>query len=291
MLLVLASLFEFSFFALFFWAFLILMVVGTAFDRNGREDIKWYLIGIGFIIFGGYYWDAFTFIGPAHIDAAAAITDAKGAVQTAAHPAQDRVVLWHIVSGWHFWAPLLSYLGFGLVYSGFEFGMTIRKAERAFATAWEAFKGNSKTVAKVDAEGKAILNLVEGKMVPVIDRIEHSAILATAKAEGEAHPQFAHAVSIVKDFVNTPVRALDSFFKTNKIIGAVITADKIGVEPKVNKVELAEHIGAWTFLWPAYGLSFVFGDLLHEFFITVANLVASISGRAVKYAFRNTFKV
>jgi hypothetical protein len=76
-----------------------------------------------------------------------------------------------------------------------------------------------------------------------------------------------------------------------RIIGIEATADGTNIEPKINRQQLAESIGCWTIFWPFYALSLIFGDLLNEVFRIIADLVANISGRFVRMAFKDVFKL
>jgi hypothetical protein len=92
--------------------------------------------------------------------------------------------------------------------------------------------------------------------------------------------------SVVKDFIDGATGYSDS----KRIIG--ISANKEGdqIEPKINRVELGESIGCWAVFWPFYAISLIIGDLFTEVFRIVADFLVTISGRAVRMAFRNVFK-
>jgi hypothetical protein len=62
-------------------------------------------------------------------------------------------------------------------------------------------------------------------------------------------------------------------------------------EPLIDKLELAESIGVWTFFWPAYAVSLVIGDLLTEVFNVIAEFLVKISGRFVRFSFADVFKL
>lgn len=287
-----AFLFELTLVALFFWVFVVLLVVGTAFDRRGREEPKWYLIGLGFIAAAAYFWPDFTFFGPSHV---AAVMGTGADAAKVITPAYDRVVLWDLVSGPAFWVPVGSFLGLGLLYSVLEFGLTIRKSARGFAAAWQSFLSKSKTVPVYNTDGSPVITKNgKGQDVPSTQTITYGEMILTAKNQGGTYRHYQEAVDLVRSFVDRPrdFSGLEDFFRQNKIIGAVLTeGDKLSVEPKVDKVELAEHVGAWTFLWPAYAISLIIGDLLTEVFTAIADFLASISGRVVKAAFSDVFKV
>lgn len=269
-----AFLFELTFIALFFWVFLILLVVGTAFDRRGREEPKWYLIGVGFIAAAWYFWNDFTFFGPG---------------------VEGQVVLWSAIASPAFWVPVAWFLGLGLAYSVLEFGLTIRKSARGFAAAWQSFLSKTKTVPVFNADGSpALTKNGQGKEIPATQVLSYGEMILGAKTYGDTYRHYNEAVDMVAAFVQRPrdFSGTEDFFRQNQIIGAVLTdGDKLAVEPKVDKLELASHVSAWTFLWPAYAISLIIGDLLTEVFSAFADFLASISGRVVKAAFSDVFKV
>lgn len=75
----------------------------------------------------------------------------------------------------------------------------------------------------------------------------------------------------------------------HRIIGITAT-DAGGIEPKINRSELAQGIGCWTFFWPFYAISLVIGDLLDEVWRVMADVLVSISGRFVRLTFKDVFK-
>jgi hypothetical protein len=265
-------------------AFFLLLTAATFFDRRTVEAPKWYLLGVSLIGAAVYFWPDFTFFGAAHIDAVMEGTK----VIAKAH---DRVVLWPIVSGWAFWQPVMVYLAAGLIYSCFEFWLVIRKAARSLGAAWTEFTAKTRVVPAYGADGEALFIEREGKQVPSTVTITYGELIKTARSQGAAYRYFQAAVDLVKEFVNNPDRFNWKGRQETQIIGVVGSTDKLSAEPKIDKLELAEHAGAWTFLWPAYLMSLILGDLIVEVFNTVADILVSISGRFVKFAFRDVFKV
>lgn len=89
------------------------------------------------------------------------------------------------------------------------------------------------------------------------------------------------------EFVNN-----DRNYNRNSLI--YVTLDRPTDEtpvPRVNKEELASSIGAWTIFWPAYFASLILGDLFLEIFRWISNVLVTLSGRFVKMAFQDVFKV
>ena len=287
---ILAALFELTLFAAFFWIFIVALLVGVAFDRHGYESPKWYLIGVGFIALAAYFWNDFTFIGNAVVPA---VVEA-GKVVT---PEQTRVVLWDAVTGWSFWSPILAFLGIGIVYSGFEFALAVRRSARAAGRAWEKFIAKTKTVPVFIDNGDKpeMTEAANGARVPKTVELPYSEMISQSKHIGGGYHYYHVATDLVRSFAGSAERYIDGsdadlLGRRTSIIKLDVT-DHLTVVPRVDKVELAEHVGAWTMLWPFYAISLIIGDLLQEVFIAVADFLASISGRAVRFAFRDTFKL
>lgn len=93
--------------------------------------------------------------------------------------------------------------------------------------------------------------------------------------------------AIVRGFIRSHAQGYNY---DQRIIGIDVNETTKEIEPKVNRTQLAESIGCWTFFWPFYAISLIIGDLVTEIFRLVADFVASISGRAVRAAFSNVFK-
>jgi hypothetical protein len=272
--------FEIAFFAILFIA----LTFGTLFDRAGREGPKWYILGVGFIAFVGYYWKDFTFGS-----------------------------LWQLALTWAFWKPVVIYLGIGLVYSGLEFFLDIRRSARYYADQWRRHLAKGQTFPKLDGVGVPIRGLKldsQGKPVmatspnpkagrhspdepatitePVMEVLTRQGTIGESYTivakDGAASGEFNRVNQWSKDFIG-------QYQFRNRIIGLVLSdEDKVTVEPKVNRVELAEHIGAWTFLWPTYAMSLICGRLLTEAFRLAADFFAWVSGRFVRLSFKNVFK-
>lgn len=266
--------------------FFLLLTAATFYDRRTVEAPKWYLVGAAFAGIAVYFWPDFTFFGPAHVDA---VVEAGKEVAKA----HDRVVLWQIVSSWSFWEPMLVYLGLGLIYSCFEFWLVIRKGASALTAAWASFTGKIKALPAYGEDGFPVLKKdgVTGREVPATEEATYAAIIGTARTVGPTYRYFQQAVDLVKSFVNSPESFDWKGRQETKIIGIVLSEDRLTAEPQIDKLELAEHAGAWTFLWPAYAMSLILGDLIVEVFNFFADLLVSISGRFVKFAFRDAFKV
>lgn len=264
--------------------FVVLLGIATYYDRGAHEEPKWYLIGIGFAALMIFFWKDFTFFGPAHVEA---VMEGTKVVSEA----QDRVVLADALAGSGFWMPVLAYLGIGLAYSLLEFGLTIRKAERALSAAWQEFITKTRTVPVLDGEGKPVMTYSGNREVPSTEQVPYRTIIAEARRRGEDYQEHKHAIELTKGFADNP-RSFNWYRRQEaRIVGVEIGQDKLSIGPKVDKGELAEHVGAWTFLWPAYAISLIVGDLFAEFFSLVGSMLAAVSGRVVKFTFRNSFDV
>jgi hypothetical protein len=268
---------------LFAAVFFVLLIVGVTFDRRGKEDVKWWVFGIGLMILAAWQWNHWTFIGDAQV---AAVMDGTKVVAEAT----TRVVLWDAIRSWSFWSPIGYYLLAGLLYSILEFWLDIRRSARFYSAEWQSHLNGFDEIPVLDELGNTIPNPDYDKN----DRFSNTSKMLTrkrtnaevyedVKAKGAASALFNQALKLTSDFVSR-------YSFRNRIIEIKIGTDKLSVEPKVNKVELSEHITAWTFLWPAYAVSLILGDLLVEVFNFIADVLAKISGQFVKISFANVFK-
>lgn len=164
--------------------------------------------------------------------------------------------VWSGFTSWVFWKPIVVYLGIGLVYSLIEFLLDIRRSVRFYAAEWK------KHLASRDA----------------------AELYREVGEKGALSAKFNDVLEMSKRFIN-------NYNFRNRIIQIVLDKNtKVTPVPHVNRVELAEHIGAWTFFWPFYLVSLIIGDLLTEVFRTIADFLAHVSGRFVKMSFANVFK-
>lgn len=156
------------------------------------------------------------------------------------------------------------YLLIGLAYSALEFGLDIRRSKRYWSKKWEDFMAGRRP------------KIVKDK--------------AKLRSDGEPNER-----DVQNDLIHEFMSSSSVPYSTRRIIYISKVVDEdgkyTGIEPKINRSELAQSIGCWTIWWPFYALSLVFGDLLVEFFRTVADILASFSGRFVKLIFRNTFRI
>lgn len=262
---------------IFLGVFFLLLVLGTAFDRHGKEDPKWWIFGVGFIAVAIWFWPEFTFFG----DAVVKGTDGK--------PDTTRVVLWEAVTAWSFWKPVGAYLLAGLVYSILEFVLDIRRSARFYADEWKRHLTRTRAVPVLDEAGKPTMRTVTDRhgnetKEPAQREKSYGEYYANVKEKGAESADFNKALEFSKEFIS-------SYRFKNRIIELQINEDdRVTVEPRVNRIELAEHVGAWTFMWPAYLVSLIIGDLLTEVFNAIADFLATISGRFVRFSFANVFK-
>jgi hypothetical protein len=265
-------------------AFFLLLIVGVTFDRRGKEDVKWWVFGLGLLVLAVWQWPHWTFIGPAHVDA---VLEGGKEVSKAA----DRTVIWNAVRDWSFWAPVGYYLLGGLVYSLLEFFLDVRRSARFYAAEWQKHLVGYDEIPQVDADGVPIPNLdhdpdrfgrASGDKF-LTRRRPNSEVYEEVKAKGAVSGLFNTALKLTSEFVGR-------YSFRNRIIEIKIANDKVSVEPKVNKIQLSEHITAWTLLWPAYAVSLILGDLVVEIFNFIADVLVKISGQFVRISFANVFK-
>lgn len=169
--------------------------------------------------------------------------------------------IWESFKSLEFWQPLAIYLGIGLAYSILEFALAVRRAARRLGDKWQEFLNSKQHI----SAGKD----------STYERVRD--VLTNAARQKDAN-------ELVTNFTQTAARSRSSLVMIEKV-------DGLKIEPRVNRVELAESISVWTLFWPFYAISLIIGDLLTEIFRTIADFLANASQRAVKAIFADTFKI
>ncbi len=62
-------------------------------------------------------------------------------------------------------------------------------------------------------------------------------------------------------------------------------------DPRVNKTELACHVGAWMVFWPLYAVSLLFGDVIARVFDIITMMMGNFTNVITKTLFKDVFKV
>lgn len=168
---------------------------------------------------------------------------------------------WDLISSWVFWKPMFTYLVIGLIYSVLEFVLDVRRSAREYAILWqEALTEKLRFPSQVYT------------LKEVLDPVKQS-LLSSNELE------------CIKE------RILRFISKNSYHDKIVQLEDDNGLpQPKINKVQLAEHLAVWIFFWPFYLVSLIIGDLLTEVFNILSNFFVSLSGKFVRFSFRDVFK-
>lgn len=175
--------------------------------------------------------------------------------------------VWADITTANVWKWIGIYLGVGLVYSIVEFMLDVRRSARFWSASWTSYVSATKE--------KFTKNVERAKIHRITEKFEAGEPVQPTNKE------------LVDDFLSTHYRYVNY---EGRIIGIVATKDAQGIVPKVNRSQLAESVGCWTIWWPFYAVSLIIGDLLTEVFRVIADVVANMSGRFVKLAFRDVFK-
>lgn len=214
--------------------FFLSMVVGCSFDRQQKEDGKWWVFGVGAVLTACYFW---------FHDYRPSIDGLKDFFSVAIK-------------------PILIYLAIGLGYSIVEFMLDVRRSVKYWTKAWAQYMVN---------------NSIRSKQV------KHGWNSDPVEAEEMITP----AKELANGFVSENRYS-------RKIIDVAYNKDATDnsklVIPVVNKSELGQAIGCWMIFWPFYLVSLILGDLITMVAETLANFIASISGRFVRMSFANVFK-
>jgi hypothetical protein len=238
---------------LFLTVFFVLLVVGITYDRRGREYDKWWILSIGAISIASWYWADWTFKS-----------------------------VWGSVSSLEFWKPIGLYLLVGLGYSVIEFALDIRRSAASYAALWDYHLTKTVTTKVMEADG-ALKFINDSHNYAATIEVPYAELYAEIKEKGAESAKFNMVLRISKDFIERNTYL-------NRIVGLKL-ANGVEIEPQVNRLELAEHISAWTLLWPAYGVSLVLGDFLTEVFRVISDILVNLSGRFVRMSFANVFKI
>lgn len=263
--------------------FFIALTVSVTYDRRGNEDPKWWVFGLGLVAVFAYGWHYkdWTFSNA-----------------------------WDVVRSWDFWVPMGVYLLIGVAYSVVEFIVDVRRSARFYAAEFKTFletattfpvlnaDGTPKTKDKLDRSGRPIIvqkpNPNRGPDEPAtITGNEQEAVTregtiaenyAAVKAKGAEAAEFNGVLANSQQFIQR-------YSYKNRIIELSLNkTTKVDIEPKINKLQMTEHVTAWTFLWPVYAVSLILGDLLTEIFRVIVDVMVNLSGRFVKLSFADVFK-
>lgn len=244
--------------------FFLALVVGCTLDRrHDAEAAKWWILFIGLGVVAYIFWPS-------------------GAAPT--FPG-----IWETVSSLEFWKPIGLYLGAGLLYCIPEFYMDVRRSAKKYAADWQAYISRQKTIYVLNEKGERV-KVVKLDGGSGTRETEQTSQLGTVGKLISLARETGHA-EYVDDARSEILSFVRNYRSRNRIVNADSTEDRLGVQPRINKVELAEHVSAWTIFWPAYLFSLVIGDLLAELWDIVADFLVNVSGRFVRRAFSDVFTV
>lgn len=251
---------------IFLGVFILMLAIGVSYDRSGKDEPKWVIFGLGLLFVAIWFWKDFTFSE-----------------------------LWADVRSWHFWKPVLMYVGAGLLYSILEFALEVRRSAKFYAAEWKRHFTSTVRMNVLDEAGQPKTEEVltrNGTTRSTVTREVPISELYAAALAGASSTKLLEAErdGIVKTHISRFLENGKYQHKHTIVSLKTKNTSWLEVEPVVNRGILADHIAAWTTLWPAYAVSLILGDLLQEVFTAVANFVASLSGRAVRAAFKNVFK-
>lgn len=226
---------------LFVSLLLVALVLGTSLDRSYKSySIKWWVAVAAIGVFGVFNFNTFTVNG-----------------------------LIGSLFSMDFWRPAAVYLGAGLLYSAFEFVITIRRLARETKEAWTRL---------LDEDVRTSDGISGAK----IAYVKLSTVIQNANAEG-GDLSIALAHKHIDSFITSRMFKYDGLLNLKRVGTEIDTT--------VDKAVLSRHIGAWTIFWPAYFVSMIIGDLLVEIFNAVAEFFVKLGGRFVRATFADVFKV
>lgn len=241
--------------AVFIGILLIAMVVSCTYDRHGTESPKWWTFSVVVVFFCAWHWR---------------YREGWDSIQA-------------VLLNKHMWANAGLYILIGLGYAVLEAWLDVRRSARYWTERWEGFKkGVQAEVARKNEQRRQEHQREQNNWQIKVTNKARETITGTGPEPFVESPPLAEQ-EIVSRFV---VSNDDEW----RIIIPVATADRKAIEPKVNRVQLAESIGCWTIFWPFYAVSLIIGDLLNEFFHFLADALVRLSSGYVRRTFANVFK-
>lgn len=275
----LLSAFELAAFAGFF----LLLTIGCVVDRRAdKEAFKWWAV-LALVLVSVWHW--FDPLKAAGVEG-----------------------VWNVVKSLAFWLPALTYFGIGLVYCIPEFVMDVRRAAKFYGSEWETFKQRTVTLSTYNAAGEPVQAMlkraaagqtgVDAAAVNVIghpgpdntQKVTIAQLLTRAQQLADTEADTTEAAHLAREAKNVVTDFVNQYRFKNRIV-QLDGSKMYKVEPVINKIELAEHIAAWTIFWPFYAVALVLGDLLAEVWDALADFLANFAGRWVKLTFKDVFKL
>lgn len=235
----------------------LLLVVGCTVDRRfDNESFKWWVVVGGVALSVFWFWSPLREAGFGGI--------------------------WDAVSTLSFWMPAVTYFGIGLLYCIPEFMMDVRRAATFYRDAWQRFLDTS----------SENTNMHDGAGV----RTKETQKVTARTAISKARELTGTGTEEERDFRRAAEHMVSAYLSNHRYRNRIVQVqgvkdDSLAVEPVINKVELAEHVAAWTIFWPFYLIALVIGDLLTEVWKAVADFLTTFAGRFVKMTFSDVFKL
>lgn len=249
------------------------LLYSVLYDRRGYEAAKWWVLIIGGALVAAMYWSHWVFVGPSSDPSV--------------------LVLWDWLRAGSFIEPILAFIGIGLLYSIVEFFVEVRRSASAFRAAWDSYLNRKIPMQVFSNDGTTPLvteavRTPGGRAQPSIEQITVRDLLTEARLLKQNGTTTMKA-DTYREMAYSVMNEFGQRYSAAKFIEAARV--DLEIEPKVNRGELASHIGAWTLFWPAYALTLVFDRLLSEIARIVADLLARVSTQFVKITFQDVFKV
>lgn len=265
----------------------LLLVIGCTVDRRfDNEGFKWWVVVGAIALSAFWYWTPIKEAGFGGI--------------------------WSTVTSLSFWTPALVYLGVGIMYCVPEFMMDVRRAAKFYKSEWDNYKSKRISVHKFNADGSIAVQSEGAKTED-----DGTGLLQTAQrlvGKQKAGTPLTHEITVAeailrarelhgmgtdeaREMTREATSAVDSFKSNYRFRNRIVQlntdrdSDRLSVEPRINKVELAEHVAAWTIFWPFYLVALIVGDLLTEVWNVIADFLATFAGRFVKMTFSDVFKL
>lgn len=258
---------------------IVFLLIGTAFDRRGHSGLKWWalvLLGVAWALshdWSGGVWSVMRLL-----------------------PSLSSLI------------PVTAYILVGLLaYSPVEYRMELKRSARRMKEVWDTFLSKNPSVREkkfMPADEQAVAERAEKAKTEertitekALDALKHAGV----KVTDEMAATLGRTVSgrlRVEDDKPTPEQLVAEFVAQANhgqqgYVSEIVLFEAKGIEVdyKVNRNGLVRSVMAWTFLWPFYLVSLVFGNFVIEFFEIVIDKSRKWAEERLRKAFADVFVI
>lgn len=239
-----------------------LLIGSSLTNRHSSVSVLWTAVIVVGVLYALWNWSSWTFAG-----------------------------IFDFITSVGFLKGLLIYLGAGVLYSVLEFILMVRRAVKRHTIAWKNFMSDTLRFNGFGPE-------VPPELVNYIDLQSTGANFVHAPRNLLwKHLSREKQVEMLREMVRSANMSA-RFRLEDKVVSLRVKGEddpannsELGVEPRIDKEELAFFAAHWTLFWPAFAVGLLLGDFVTEVFNQLANLIARLSTGVVRRMYQNVFKI